>query len=247
MRLAPHSHDELHLSLVLRGSLSESVGSGTESAGPLSIVSKDPGVQHANAFGAEGAMLARLSVKGLGLRDLADEPRRSRVWTWVHDVAIAAPFLALVQRNRARAGHVMADDTDVADLVAAMTSRPVVTQGEPPAWLREAVAGMREGWRPRLTVADVARDAGVHAVYLARCMRRWYGTTIGAELRRLRLRHAVRALSSPGRSVSQVAHECGFADEPHLCRTLRSAAAITPRRLRAVMHVAHDFTGRTDS
>src|SRR5262249_15470783 len=48
MRQAPHAHDELHLSIVLRGTVSETVAGRTEVLGPLSLVSKDPGVEHAN-------------------------------------------------------------------------------------------------------------------------------------------------------------------------------------------------------
>lgn len=234
-----HAHEELHLSLVLRGAVAESIGRRTEFLGPMSVVSKDPGVVHANAWAAEGAVLARLSVMGRGLRDIADDHRVDRAWTWAHDIAVAAPFLRLVSRARTADSTVSAHDPDVADLVAALAwgcDRP--GRGEPPAWLRDAMALMREGWRPELSVADVARHAGVHAVYLARCMRRWYGTSVGGELRRMRLRHAVRGLANASRSVSYVAHETGFADEPHLCRSLRDASTFTPRRLRQVVRSA---------
>lgn len=235
----PHAHDELHLSLVLRGAVAECIGGRTELLGSMSVVSKDPGVVHANAWGNDGAVLARLSITGQGLRDLAHDPRVHKVWTWIHDIAVAAPFLRLVSRARTADSTVSPDDTEASDLVAALAwGRDPRGRGAPPAWLRDAVALVREGWRPGLSVADVARHAGVHPVYLARCMRRWYGTSAGSELRRMRLRQAVRGLADASRSVSRVAHETGFADEPHLCRSLRGASTFTPGRLRAVVRSA---------
>lgn len=241
LRQPPHAHDELHLTLVLSGGLAEFVGRRSAVLGPMSVLSKDPGVVHADAWGGEGAVLARLSVTGQGLSDIAGDPRVDQGWTWAHDLTIATPFLRLVGRARIADSIVPADDTDVLDLVAALASRRDQRppgRSEPPLWLRDAVGLMRDGWRPGLTVQDVARYAGVHAVYLARCMRRWYGTSVGDELRRVRLRHAVRSLANAARSVSRVAHESGFADEPHLCRSLRDASSLTPRHLRRLVHAA---------
>lgn len=105
----------------------------------MSVLSKDPGVVHADAWGSEGAVLARLSFTGLGLRDLAADPRIERGWTWAHDLAVATPFLRLVSRAQSADSMVPADDTDLMDLVAVLASR---SDRRPPA---------RGGWfmRPR--------------------------------------------------------------------------------------------------
>jgi len=237
MRQAPHDHGELHLSIVLRGTVTETIGGRTELLSPLSVVSKDPGVRHANAWGDDGAVLARLSITGLGLGDVAGDRRAAGAWHWSHDLGVAAPFLRLVRRASVADSRVDDDDADVADLVAALTSRRD-RPTQPPAWLADAMALVRDGWRPGLTVGDVARHAGVHPVYLARSMRRWYGVTAGGELRSARMRHAVLALAAERGPVSGVAHASGFADEPHFCRSLRHSAGITPRRLRDVVRHA---------
>jgi AraC family transcriptional regulator len=236
-RQLPHSHDELHLSMVLAGGVTEAIAGRTELLGTGSIVCKDPGVVHANAWGDEGAVLARLSI-GQGLGDIGDRAPAAP-WTWAHDVSLAAPFLRIVSRARASDTSVAIADADVSDLLASLTARPAsAVRGAPPAWLRDVMAQVRDGWHPGLTVASVAGSAGVHPVYLARCVRRWYGVTAGDELRRARMRHAMRSLAAEAVSVSRVAHEAGFADEPHLCRSVRAAAGITPRQLRAVVRHA---------
>ena len=244
MRQAPHAHGELHLSIVLRGTVSESIAGRTGFLHPMSLVSKDPGVVHANAWGGQGALLARLSIADRGLADLADGGRPVLPWRWAHDLAAAAPFLRLVGRARAADSPVAPGDVDVVDLVAALTPTARVADqesGDPPAWLRDAVALMRDGWTPGLTVGAVARHAGVHPVYLARCMRRWYRTSVGVELRRSRLRLAARSLATIRETVSGVAHGAGFSDEPHLCRSLRAATALTPGRLRLVLRHAESI------
>ena len=232
-----HRHDELQLSLILRGSVSETVGGRNEIGRALSIVSKDSGLFHADDFSAEGAKIARLSVPYAVMNDLVDAGRTVSDWRWTHDPRIARPFLSLVRRaNEESLKSFDVADADVTDLLAAFSARPSWRNaGEPPAWLRQTISELRESWIPDITVRDVAKRAGVHPVYLARCVRRWYGTGIGDELRRLRILATVAMLTRKKSTVSSIAHHAGYSDEPHLCRTTREVIGMTPRRLRSLV------------
>jgi AraC family transcriptional regulator len=234
-RQPAHAHDEVHLSLVLRGQLSETVGTATVLAGPLSVVLKDAGVVHADTFGAGGATIARVNFRGGGVEALMGVGSAELAWRWSHHPAVAAAFLRLVQRAVRGDRRFPAADPDLLDLLAAIMARPAsASPGAPPRWLREAMAKLRGAWHPRLAVSDIARDAGVHPVYLARCVRRWYGHGVRDELCRLRLAAAAGALAGDGGSVSEVAHRTGFADQSHLCREFRRSAGVTPGGYRAV-------------
>jgi AraC family transcriptional regulator len=235
-RHRPHRHDELQLSLVLGGAVAETVGGVTEHAGLMSVVWKDAGVVHADEFGPDGARIARLTLQGGPVTALLDDPRRAHDWRWAHDVTVARSFLRLLARARHGETSFDASDVDVVDLLAALTARRIVpASGAPPAWLAQTMEEVRYRWHPGMTAATVARRAGVHPVYLARCVRRWYGTSVSAELRRLRLRSALMAVTESPRTVSDVAHSLGYADEPHLSREVRHAAGLSPGRLRSLL------------
>lgn len=232
----PHQHDDLHLSIVLRGRIAETVGGRTERAGTLSVVAKDPGVVHADAFGPEGATVARLSLAGGGVSCLVDDERRAFAWRWSHDLAVAVPFLRLVRRAAGPWARFAPDDADVVDVLAAITARRAsTTRGDPPAWLARVVERIRDGWTPGLRVTDVAHDARVHPVYLARCVRRWYGTGVAELMRQQRLRVAAQRIGAATGTVSTIAHATGFADEAHLCREFKRTLGITPGRFRSVL------------
>jgi AraC family transcriptional regulator len=236
-RHLPHSHSELQISVVLRGTVCERVGDRVECAGPLSVVAKDPDITHADEFGPGGALIAKLALWRSGFADLVDHPARVEPWRWSHDGVVAAPFLRIVARGLDGERQFANDDDDVADLVALISARKaIVTTGDPPGWLRDAVAEMQEGWRPGLAVRDVARSAGVHPVYLARCVRRWYGIAAADVLRRARLSHAARAIADSRQTVSAAAYATGFADESHLCREFSKTTGVTPARFRRLAH-----------
>ena len=231
-----HEHDSLHMSIVLCGRLSERVGSSIEYAGALSVVAKDAGVAHANEFGIGGARIARLGLEEGSIAKLIDDSARSSEWRWTHDAIVAAPFLRLVGRGSRGITGFASDDPDVLDLLAAFTARPAAhPRGTPPAWLGQTLAELRESWRPGMSVSDIAARAGVHPVYLARSLRRWFGTGVGEELRRLRFKSAAAAVAGGTGAISSVAHSTGYADEAHLCRDFRRAVGTTPGRYRALL------------
>ena len=228
-RHRPHAHDALHFSLVLSGRVAEVVGRKTEFAGALSVVAKDPGVVHANDFGTNGARLARLTLAAGSVGMLVDDPSRTSAWRWTHDPLVAAPFLRLVRRANGREASFATNDPDLLDLLAAFTARPEkLAQGSPPAWLATVMAEVRQAWSPDVTVPALAARAGVHPVYLARCVRRWFQTGLGEELRRQRLRAASAGITETRRTISDVAHASGYADEPHFNRDFLAAVGVTP-------------------
>lgn len=235
-RFGPHWHEELQLSLVLSGFLSETVGRVTEWAGALSVVVKDAGVTHADDFGPTGAKLARLTLPAGTLAALIEDPQRSCEWRWSHGAAVSGAYVRLVRRAAGEGRTFKADDPDVLDLLAAITARPAPPGlGTPPAWLVQVIDELRAERPVCRSVTQVARRAGVHPVYLARCVRRWYGTGVADELRRLRMQVAATALAEQCGTLAEVAHSRGFADESHLSREFQRSAGTTPGRYRTLV------------
>ncbi|HEY9519540.1 MAG TPA: helix-turn-helix transcriptional regulator [Gemmatimonadales bacterium] len=231
----PHAHDDLSLSIALRGAVAEQACDAVEHGQALSAVVKDPGVTHANEFGPTGALIARLTIDGRRFADLAGEPGDAPAWRWIHHPVAAAPFLRLVDRATRGEKAFAVDDNDVVDLLAAFSGRVRPGQGEPPRWLRLALEQLRDDDAGSLSVREVARSAGVHPVYLARAVRRWYGTTPAAELRSARIRRAAETLAQGTESATRIAHRHGFADQPHLCRVFGQATGVTPGLYRSLV------------
>jgi AraC family transcriptional regulator len=236
-RQAPHAHEELQITVVLRGNVEERVGTSVERASALSVVVKDPGVIHEDHFGQAGALTAQLSFPRTTLADLVEHPSRAPAWRWTHDAVVAIPFLRIVARGLEGRRHFARDDDDIVDVVAAISARShAPARADQPRWLEDALAQVRDDWRPGLTVRDVARGAGVHPVYFARCVRRWHGIGAADLLRRSRLRHAARHIADGDPTIATVAHATGFADESHLCREFSRAAGMSPARFRRLAH-----------
>ena len=82
---------------------------------------------------------------------------------------------------------------------------------------------------------SVAAAVEVHPSHLARVFRKFYGCTLGDFLRRVRLEHAVQALSRQEKSLAEVALAAGFCDQSHLTRAFKSHLGMTPAKFRSAM------------
>lgn len=233
-----HTDSLLQISLVLRGHLEERVGRVTEHAGPLSLVVKRPGVEHANEYGPDGVLILRVGVRPDCIAGLVDDGARLPEWCWWHASLPFEPMLRLLHRANQQSVPLRQDDAEVADLLATLTGRAhVAPTGTPPGWLervREQLADEAGGVR----VSEIARAAGVHPVHLARCFRRWYGCSVSEHLAHLRLRRATELLARPRDTLSRIAHGAGFSDEAHFGNRFRKATGLSPGRFRALVRAA---------
>ena len=125
-----HRHDTLQLSMLLTGTVEETVGATTYTGMPLHIAVKDAGVEHANRWNEHGARLVRLEVHGKTLAGITRTPT-APPWRWRFDpVAIRAFLRVAANVSRTR---VASHDADCADLLAALIARPIaIDDGSPP-------------------------------------------------------------------------------------------------------------------
>jgi len=112
-----HAHDDLQITIVLRGSLEERVGATVERATALSVVVKDPGVVHDDRFGTAGALTARLVLGRTALADLVEHPSRARAWRWLHGVVLVRPFLRIVRCGVDGHREYPVDHDDILDIL----------------------------------------------------------------------------------------------------------------------------------
>jgi AraC family transcriptional regulator len=128
--------------------------------------------------------------------------------------------------------HAAADlQMQALELLDPLVARPPGAAPDPaPRWLRRAEEFLRAHFRASVSLRDVAREAGVHPVYLARVFRRRHGCSVSEYLRALRLVETGR-LVLHGASMAQAAHAAGFSDQAHFSRRFSREFGFSPRGL----------------
>ncbi|MBB1593295.1 AraC family transcriptional regulator [Achromobacter sp. UMC46] len=78
------------------------------------------------------------------------------------------------------------------------------------------------------SIADIATECGLSRSYFIKAFRQTVGTTPHRWLLEQRVLKAKEYLRTPGRSISEVAQLCGFADQSHMTRVFASVVGVSP-------------------
>jgi AraC family transcriptional regulator len=227
LRQARHAHQETTVTLVVAGSLRETVGDAQEVARALSIVVKPGDTEHADHFGDRGARTVQIGLTASEAAAAHEWEPAVRQWRWTHAGPAVPAFLRLLAVLRSSPNDGALVERGVTDVLASLRQVPDDTRQAPPMWLRQVREEM-DDVGTSVRVRDVAARAGVHPVYLARQFRRFFGSSVVSYMQRRRVTRAAELIASSSMPLSSVAFQAGFADQSHLSRSFRAGTGLTP-------------------
>jgi AraC family transcriptional regulator len=227
--LPRHSHDRPTICCVHSGRFTEFYGGRAVECGAELVKVTPAGDPHWNHFAGTDTVGLRVDVDR---ERFADLPALSRVLeerVFVRGagfVGLAGRIIAEV-RGPDDAAPVVLEGL-LLELVGTLARAPGGAPAAEAPWLRQAHDMIRELYRTRLTVSDVAAAVGVHPATLARAYRRAFGCPVGEYIRRLRLERAAAELAHTPLPLSRIALDCGFYDQSHFSNAFRRQYACTP-------------------
>lgn len=237
-----HRHERASITLVLKGGVREQ-GSGLDLVcRPGDVLIKPAGVPHSDQF-------ARTETRTLTI-DFNQEPSGSANGAWGVQVGYGLQHRREVQRTLFaiwQAVHAEPDAFELEgrllELSAALAPRthrhePHRSSRTPPPWLRLVRESIADRAEDRLRVRDIAAEAGVHPVYLARMFRRYFNTSVVDYILSVRLARSIDLMTAYGKPLCCVAIETGFSDQAHWCRTFKSRTGLSPSAFKRLIDLS---------
>jgi AraC family transcriptional regulator len=240
-----HEHELSYITVVLHGDYLEGDRGHLDELQPFTAVFNPAGVQHSTVIGPSGAAMFTIELCEQTMRELGIRlPRRT-----IFDRGAGAmlwPGLRLYSAFKAETADPLLQESileaHVLELLGAIApvDGPDSTMSEKPAprWFGRVKERLHEGFREPLRMRDLAREAGVHPVHLARVFRKMERRTPGEYQQRLQVRAACELLRNAEWPLAAIAAECGFADQSHFTRVFRKMAGTTPARFRQALEPA---------
>lgn len=107
----------------------------------------------------------------------------------------------------------------------------LVTKKVPwPPWLHRVHQQLLESWDRPITLGELAVLGGVSPVTISRTFPRFFSCTLGAYLQKIKIRKALELLRTSDETLTQVAYNCGFADQSHFTRTFKRWTGMLPKQ-----------------
>ena len=237
--LPRHAHEHACLVFVLRGSFAETFGLQERIGEPGMVILRPEGEPHSDRYTRAGGRCLNIELS-------PQWTARVREQSPVLDRSAAfrgGAFPVLGRRLHDELAHPdevspLAVESLLLSILTecARAEQRSTTNGGAPSWLQRVKERMHHDLAARVTLAELASDAGVHPVYLATTFRRFYRVTVASYLRQLRIEYACRELVGSSTSLAGIALAAGFADQSHFGRTFKRAMRMTPAEYRSAVH-----------
>jgi AraC family transcriptional regulator len=230
-----HCHQNASFVLVLAGTYLSSADGADRISLPSTLFFNPAGTTHRDAFElAEGQFLA-VSLSEQSCRIAAECGKLPTAATAFRRGAVVETAFRL-----ARQCSQSESDSDSLgileglcwELLSNVAGRELWSEKVLPSWLRQAKELLRDQCSEPLLISGLARQLGVHPVYLARTFRKAFGCTPGEYLARCRLRKAMALLRESSLPLAEIALATGFFDQSHFSRTFRQHFGVAPHAYR---------------
>jgi AraC family transcriptional regulator len=225
-----HEHELAYVTVVLHGEYLEGDRGRLDELQPLTAVFNPAGTAHSTVIGPAGASFFTIELREASLRHLGIKlPRRTTFDRGAG--AMLWPGLRLYSAFKAGTSDSLGLEAHIFEMLGAIAEFDAPEQTAP-RWFGRVKEHLHQGFREPLRMRDLAREAGVHPVHLARVFRKIEHRTPGEYQQRLQVRAACDLLRHPDWPLAAIAAECGFADQSHFTRVFRQMAGTTPARFR---------------
>jgi AraC family transcriptional regulator len=229
-----HAHAEGLMSIVVRGRFLEQIGKRTRDYARGQFAYLPPGMEHSQIFGPHGArqVIFRAEQRWLEYLSECRTPLADAPCTNSPEFRALGDRL-LREMGSSDTGSALATEGLILELVAAFARRCSARRvSTPPPWLRATREFLDEHPLSAPSMSEVAALAGRHEVHIAREFRRYFGTSVGTYVRRLRAAQVARLLLRPRPGIADIALECGYSSHAHLSRDFKAHFGVTPSEYR---------------
>ncbi|WP_312993388.1 helix-turn-helix transcriptional regulator [Chryseobacterium flavum] len=103
-----------------------------------------------------------------------------------------------------------------------------------PVWVGQINEILHENATENLTLTGIAETLNIHPVHLSRDFHKYFHCNLGEYLRKLKVNKSIKLLNTPC-SLTDIALECGFADQSHFIRCFKENIGITPLKYRNLL------------
>jgi|SRR5215469_10652456 len=228
-----HKHDDPWFGFVLEGALIETCCNRTESFQPLTVMFRTAGESHSDRGGELGARSLILDLKRSIFEPISQEFGILKYSSRFCGGALPALALRIYHEFTVTDNVVpLALQGLVFETIAEMHRRSAPRTPKSPDWLKRTGELLRDRFSENINLTALAAEVGVHPVHMARAFRRFYGTSIGDYVRRMRIEWSYNQLLTTATPIVEIALHLGFCDQAHFCRTFKRITGMTPSDVR---------------
>ena len=103
-----------------------------------------------------------------------------------------------------------------------------------PKWALSVFEILNDKWNEKLTLNEIINLTQVHPVTISKHFTKHFACTLGEYMRKLKISKSIGLIRNKNCSLTDIAFECGFADQSHFIRTFKDITGWLPKTFQKV-------------
>lgn len=105
----------------------------------------------------------------------------------------------------------------------------------PPSWVNKVKELLHDRCTESISLTQLSQAVGIHPIHLSRDFSRYFRCSFGTYIRKIKVEKSLLLMSNPRYSLTDIAFECGFADQSHFIRCFKEIMGINPLAYRRML------------
>lgn len=125
-------------------------------------------------------------------------------------------------------------DALLLEIFSAMRGVEMVARSTRPGWVSKADELLHDQFDQPVSLQALARELDLHWAHLSREFPRYFHCNFGEYIRKIRIEKSLALLRNRQLSLTEIALQCGFADQSHFIRCFKQFSGLTPKAFRKI-------------
>ncbi|MBX7174003.1 MAG: AraC family transcriptional regulator [Pyrinomonadaceae bacterium] len=101
-----------------------------------------------------------------------------------------------------------------------------------PEWITKLSELLNDRWMETLNLDDLATNLKVHPVTISKHFTKYFSCTLGEYMRKVKIEKSISLIKNSQLSLTEIALQCGFADQSHFTRNFKKLTGFLPKNFR---------------
>lgn len=232
-KLPKHSHELAFFNLLLRGDYSEQHKRDTIIFKPLTASWHPPQTTHLDEVGHSGVHFFTVEIQPRWVDRLREYSNVPQTQFDLHGGELSWLALRLYREFKEEQNcSQLAIEGLMLEMLAVTTRHNQTEEKQQPVWLSKVIDLLHAEFQQKLSMEEIANEAGVHPVHLAKVFRQFNRVTISEYQHQLRVQFACKLLTELDTNLAEIALSAGFSDQSHFTRIFHRTTGMTPNAFR---------------
>ncbi|WP_271785257.1 helix-turn-helix transcriptional regulator [Aquimarina algiphila] len=222
-----HSHEDIHLSLILQGGNLESRKKQDTQVSSGKIIAYNQGEIHRNRFTA-------FPSKNLNLEFNSDFFSKNHLN--FNDLNLSETknieaYLDLIHiYSELHVNDSYTSNSIQLSIKSLFTTKDI--SSKKPIWIKRLREIIEDRWNEFIPLDELALILNVHPVTISKYFRKYYNGSLGDYMRKVKVQKALHFLFHTDMPITEIAFTCGFSDHSHMIRVFKRYVGYNPKIFR---------------